>query len=135
MARQMLFWLLFVFVQFVFCSNGLDPIWTKKLPVAMSESYYYKVGQATGATEEEAIRNAYNLVLSESSDAIKTVFNSSGNSKKGMLHALKVNKVCQFTEDLIVRNGYRAYVLCQVAKSFDISPDFKSFDCNSGKEY
>lgn len=132
--------LLFLPVCIVF---GRIPDWVNSVP-PMSETYYYRVGQATGKTEDEAVRNAYKAVLRESADAIGVSFDSKANAvgsdssfraagARG--YNLSVNKVCQYTEDLISRNGYRAFVLCQVGIDPRTRPQFRTFDCRNNREH
>ena len=47
---------------------------------------------------------------------------------------IPINKVCQCTESLVTRRGYRVYVLCQVANDVHTLPAFKSFNCITNKE-
>ena len=121
---------------------GRTPAWINSVP-QRTDTYYYRIGQATGKTENEAIRNAYKTVLRESADAIEVNFDSKANAvgsdssfrTAGAIgYKLSVNKVCQYVEDLISRNGYRAFVLCQVGIDPRIRPEFRTFNCRTGKE-
>lgn len=124
------------------CMGQGVPQW-KQSPPRKTETYYYRVSQGTGLTEEAALKKALGLAIVESAFAIGVSVDISQLEKMDgdslMIKASKfvripINKVCQYTEELVTRRGYRVYVLCQVANNVHILPDFKTFNCTLNKE-
>lgn len=124
------------------CMGQNMPQWIQS-PPCKTETYYYRVSQGVGLTEEAALKKAFALAIVESAFAIGVFVDISQLEKMDgdslMIEASKfvripINKVCQYTEELITRRGYRVYVLCQVANDVHILPDFKTFNCNLNRE-
>lgn len=124
------------------CMGQNMPQWIQS-PPRKTETYYYRVSQGTGLTEEAALKKALALAIVESAFAIGVSVDINQLEKMDgdslMIEASKfvripINKVCQYTEELITRRGYRVYVLCQVANDVHILPDFKTFNCNLNRE-
>lgn len=118
------------------------PCWVQS-PPSRTETYYYRVSQGTGLTEEEAERKAFVMAIMESAFAIgvpvdmKKLEKVQGDSllmEASRYVKIPINKVCKHTEPLVTRRGYRVYVLCQVANDAHIPPAFKSFNCITCKE-
>lgn len=118
------------------------PAWVYS-PLPRSETYYYRVSQGIGLTEEEAEAKAFSSAIMESAFAlgipidIKQLEQTKGDSLLVMASRyvkIPINKVCVYSESLITRRGYRAYVLCQVANDARIIPQFKSYNCILNKE-
>lgn len=118
------------------------PGWVQS-PPARTSTYYYRVSQGTGLTEEEAGRKAFVMAIMESAFAVgipvdmKKLEKMQGDSLliEGSRYVkIPINKVCQYTESLVTRRGYRAYILCQVANDVHTPPAFKSFNCITNKE-
>lgn len=118
------------------------PDWVQS-PPSRTHTYYYRVSQGTGLTEEEAGRKAFAMAIMESAFAIgipidmKKLEEAQGDSlltEASRYVKIPINKVCQYTESLVTRRGYRVYVLCQVANDVHTPPVFKSFNCITKKE-
>lgn len=118
------------------------PAWVYS-PPSRSETYYYRVSQGIGQTEEEAETRAFATAIMESAFAIGVpvdIRQLERLDRDSMLVAasryvkIPINKVCTYTETLITRRGYRAYVLCQVANDARVIPQFKSYNCILNKE-
>jgi hypothetical protein len=118
------------------------PQWLISLP-PKTETYYYRVAQATAQTEEAALKKAFAAAIYESAFAIGIAVDLSRIEKMAADSSeiavarfvnIPVNKVCQHTEALTTRRGYRAYVLCQVAGDVRIKPKYKTYNCFFNKE-
>ena len=118
------------------------PAWVYS-PPSRSETYYYRVSQGIGQTEEEAEARAFATAIMESAFAIGVpvdIKQLERMERDSMLVTasryvkIPINKVCSYTETLITRRGYRVYVLCQVANDARVVPLFKSFNCILNKE-
>lgn len=118
------------------------PDWVQS-PPAHTHTYYYRVSQGTGLTEEEAGRKAFAMAIIESAFAIgipvdmKKLEKMQADSlliEASRYVKIPINKVCQCTESLVTRRGYRVYMLCQVANDVHTPPVFKSFNCTTNKE-
>lgn len=118
------------------------PGWLQS-PPARTTTYYYRVSKGTGLTEEEAERQAFAMAIMESAFAIgvpvdmKKLEQMKGDSlltEVSRYVKIPINKVCRYAEPLVTRRGYRVYVLCQVANSVHVAPEFKSFNCITNKE-
>jgi len=118
------------------------PAWVYS-PPSRSETYYYRVSQGIGQTEEEAEARAFATAIMESAFAIGVpvdIKQLERMDRDSMLVTasryvkIPINKVCSYTETLITRRGYRVYVLCQVANDARVVPLFKSFNCILNKE-
>ena len=112
-------------------------------PPTRSETYYYRVSQGIGQTEEEAEARAFATAIMESAFAIGVpvdIKQLERMDRETMLVTasryvkIPINKVCSYSEALITRRGYRVYVLCQVANDARVVPKFKSFNCILSKE-
>lgn len=121
--------------------NGM-PQWIQAPPPA-SSTYYYRVSQGTGLTEDEADKKAFAMAVLESALAIgvpldlRQLERLEGDSllaEASRYVKIPINKVCKYTRELTTRRGYHTYILCQVAKDVHETPDFKSFNCILNKE-
>ena len=132
----------------IFCIVGMVaqaqtlPAWVN-MPPARSNTYYYRVAQGVGVTEEEAESRAFATAIMESAFAmgvpvdLKKLQHINGDSllvTASRYVKIPVNKVCSHVEPLITRRGFRVYVLCQVANDARVMPQFKSFNCILNKE-
>lgn len=112
-----------------------QPRWVYKLPKPGNQTYLYVVESASGRTELEArnqaiirvfqsniMRFGYRISSSEITEAVQK-----GKTFEdiAILHRIPVNKVCEYTER--VAQGYRIYVLCQVAKDANIRTVWDDF--------
>lgn len=112
-------------------------------PPARTATYYYRVSQGTGITEEEAAKKAFGMALLESAFAIGVPVDLQKMEQlegdKLLIEAsryvrIPINKVCQYSTELATRRGYRVYILCQVANDVHTRAEFKSFNCLTCKE-
>jgi hypothetical protein len=118
------------------------PQWVSN-PPKPTETYYYRVAEGQGKTDEEAVRKAFIAAIRESSFAIGARVNlqeleraPADSTLVALASAIDIpiNKVCYYAESLITSWGYRAFVLCQVAKSANVKPKYKHFNCTLNKE-
>jgi hypothetical protein len=119
-----------------------NPAWLKMLP-PKTETYYYRVSQATAKTEEVALKKAFAMVIYESAFAIgisvdlqklEQMADDSNSITLSKYVNIPVNVVCRFVEETFSPRGYRAYVLCQVANKVGTVPKYKTFNCFFNKE-
>lgn len=118
-----------------FHTTQAQPRWVYKLPKPGNQTYLYVVESASGRTELEArnqaiirvfqsniMRFGYRISSSEITEAVQK-----GKTFEdiAILHRIPVNKVCEYTER--VAQGYRSYVLCQVAKDANVRPVWNDF--------
>lgn len=112
-----------------------QPSWLYKLPKPGNKTYLYVVESASGRTELDArnqaiirvfqsniMRFGYRISSSEITEAVQK-----GKTFEdiAVLHRILVNKVCEYTER--VAQGYRCYVLCQVARDAAVRPMWNDF--------
>ncbi|HIY87184.1 MAG TPA: hypothetical protein H9824_00555 [Candidatus Bacteroides pullicola] len=118
------------------------PRWVQSPPPS-GNTYYYRVSQGDGTTEEASQKKAFAIAVLESAFAIGVPLNLQqleqleGDSllvEANRYVKIPINKVCQHTVSLTTRQGYRTYILCQVAKDVHMIPDFKSFNCILNQE-
>lgn len=135
-----------------FCSFGIAvaqtgdrPGWTVQTPKAGNSTYMYVVERATGTTYQDATNNAILKVLRTTMMRIGAVVSwdeVNGAIQKGtdwgtvaMQYNIPINKVCDYSEKT-KGDGYMVWILCQVAKSGAVYPDFDEFSsCRDTKTY
>ena len=121
------------------------PGWLDNKPKAGNSSYVYVVERGGGRTVNEAVNNALLKVMRTTMMRIGAVVSwDEVNSaiQKGddwgtvaMRYNIPINKVCEYVEQKTDR-GYRVAVLCQVAKSGAVYPEFDDFTaCRDTKSY
>lgn len=111
-----------------FITTGLfaqSPKWIRNRPVPENDTYLYVVEYATANNERDARNQAMAKVFQTTANRLGQPFNSSEINNaltKGTDYLvisknynIPINKVCEYTE--VLANGYRVYVLCQVAKA------------------
>ena len=122
--------------------QNMLPQWVQTPPPS-SDTYYYRVSQGTGLTEEAASKKAFAMAVLESALAMGVPLNLQqlekleGDSllvEANRYVKIPINKVCQHTRELTTRRGYRVYILCQVANNVHAKTQFKSFNCITNKE-
>lgn len=124
--------------------NNERPGWTMNPPKAGNGTYSYIVEFATGTTDESARNTAIAKVFQtmimrlgmpvNASEINQALQSGKSYGEISMQYSIPVNKVCEYVEK--ISDGYRVYVLCQVAKSGRVSPDFDHFTgCNDIKRY
>lgn len=118
------------------------PDWIKQRP-PKSETYYYRVGQATADTEDKAYIKALAKVVCESAIAadfpvdMQKLLGAEDESALIEMSSevnIPVNVACQYTEKLVTKVGYRVYLLCQVSNSAGKTPKYNIFNCYTNKE-
>lgn len=148
MKKLLFIGILFSFIvgaQSIFAQkNNERPGWTMNPPKAGNGTYSYIVEFATGTTEESARNTAIAKVFQttimrlgmpvNSSEINQALQSGKSYGEISIQYNIPINKVCEYVEK--VSNGYRVYVLCQVAKSGKVSPDFDHFaGCNDIRRY
>lgn len=116
------------------------PYWINNRPSVDSACmYYYRVTKGEGDTYDQAYATAFARAIMESSwklgldvnttDDLKTIENGiNENISVNSSHmSLPLNKVCEYTESLSGRMGFRVYILWQVAKYGNRNPNFEEF--------
>lgn len=125
--------------------TGDRPGWTVQTPKAGNSTYMYVVERATGTTYQDATNNAILKVLRTTMMRIGSVVSwdeVNGAIQKGtdwgtvaMQYNIPINKVCDYSEKT-KGDGYMVWILCQVAKSGAVYPDFEEFSsCRDTKTY
>lgn len=142
--RKAVVFLLTMLVVGLACAQE-TPAWIKKLPKAGNSTYMYCSESAVGYSEEEALQSAFIHVLEttawrlgqpvESEKVHEAIHNGTELEVIPRQFNIPINKVCQHPEKL-PDGKVRMYVLCQVAVSGNVPPQWESFDgCNDVKEY
>ena len=145
MKRTVLLLLAAGFACIAAAQNTERPGWTYNTPKAGNSTYVYVVERGGGTTVNEAINNALAKVLRTTMMRIGAVVswdevnnalqNGTDWGTVAMKYNIPVNKVCECVEQK-TEKGYRVSVLCQVAKSGAVYPDFDEFTaCNDTKKY
>ena len=141
--KKIVVFLLTMLVVGLACAQA--PSWTKVLPKAGNSTYIYCCEYAIGNTENEARGQAIARILQttayrlgqpvESSRVFEAVQNETDVQVISRQFNVPMNKVCEHAEKL--PNGtFRVYVLCQVAVSGNVPPQWESFNgCKDVKEY
>lgn len=129
----------------VTAQNNTRPGWTVKIPKAGNSTYMYVVERASGSTYQAALNNAIARVFQTTMMRIGTTVRwdeVNAALQKGtdwgsvaMEFNIPINKVCDYAQKAD-GEGYIVWILCQVAKSGNIPPDFEEFtSCNDTKTY
>lgn len=119
------------------------PQWTYDTPKAGNSTYLFICEQGIGYSQEGAYNIALTRVFQSTANRIGQPFDSqkleaalrNGTSLEviSSTYNIPINKVCEYSEQL--NNGtYRVYVLCQVAASGNITPQWEPFSNCSGGE-
>lgn len=120
------------------------PGWVYNKPTPENSSYIYVVESAMGTTDLEARNAAFARVFQSTAMRLGMPVNSediqnavqSGKDFNviSAQYNIPINKVCEFTEK--TNNGYRVYILCQVAKNGGLYTDFTDFNgCSEEKQF
>lgn len=121
------------------------PAWVTKIPKAGNGTYMYVKESAVGNSETDARNQAVALVFQTTANRLGQAVSSAAvyeAAQKGTdLQVLSqefripINKVCEHTERL--KDGkVRVYVLCQVAQSGNVAPEWDNFNgCEERKQY
>lgn len=121
---------------------AIRPAWVDETP-PQAETYYYRVAQATAATEEQAYTKALVSAVCASAFAVDFPVDMSKILKMqddSALVALRkdvnipINVVCRHTEKPLSSMGYRVYILCQVSRKAAVTPQYSTFNCKLSRE-
>lgn len=118
------------------------PDWTYKLPTTKSTTYIYVIEKGEGETQREALNQAIGRVFQSTANRIGQFVSTdeihravqSGTDYEVISSKMKipVNKVCEFPRQNPEDGTWTVYILCQVAVSGNVRPEFKSFNgCSS----
>lgn len=118
------------------------PDWVYNTPHPGNATYLYVVEHGEGATKREALNQAIARVFQStanrigqfvSTDEINRAVQAGTNYDViGRNMKVPVNKVCEFALQDQTNYSWTVYVLCQVAKAGNITPEFEDCDlCNA----
>lgn len=139
---KQIFVLLTLLVWALDCSAQTNnyPYWITDLPqTPFGSNYYYRVTQGDGADYDQAYAKAFARAIMESSWKLGLEVHTSDDLQtieKGVTDNIKVassrmilplNKVCEHTEKLLEQRGVRVFILWQVAKYGNVTPNFEEF--------
>lgn len=122
------------------------PAWTVKLPKATNNTYVYVCEYAIANSEVEARNQAIARVFQNAalrigqpieSDMIFDAVQKGGNlTVIGKQYNIPIYKVCEYVEKVQMYR-YRVYVLCQVAVSGNLTPqfDYNFRGCTDSRQY
>lgn len=119
------------------------PGWIHNTPKASNGTYQYVVEYALGTSEAEARNRAIAQVFQtimmrigmpvSSTEINQALQEGKSYGEISMTYNIPINKVCEYSEK--VPDGYKVFVLCQVAKP-RISPNFTEFKgCGDAHKY
>lgn len=146
MIRRLLFLVFSLCVFNIVVAQGDDrPGWLYNLPKPGNTTYLYVVERGGGVTVTDAANNALLKVLRTTMMRIgapvsweevnKAIQHGDDWATLSEVYDIPINKVCEFVERKTDR-GYIVAVLCQVAKSGNVYPEFDYFaDCTGTKVY
>ena len=118
------------------------PDWTYQVPSTNSTTYIYVIEKGEGETQREALNQAIGRVFQSTANRIGQFVSTdeihravqSGTDYEVISSKMKipVNKVCEFPRQNPEDGTWTVYILCQVAVSGNVRPEFKSFNgCSS----
>jgi hypothetical protein len=134
--------LCFAFAAGALQGYAIRPAWVDEIP-PKTETYYYRVAQATAATEDKAYTKAVINAICASAFAVdfpvdmQLLLKMQEDSALVALSQfvnIPINVACQHTEKQISAAGYKVYVLCQVASDANVRPRYNTFNCKLSKE-
>ena len=126
------------------------PDWIRKKPNPTNNTYFYDIGDARSSNATEALNRARAEVVNktiqrlglsvESSKVREALINGTPIESINSQYKIPVFEVCHWSEQAGVEGGivtYRAWVLCQVAVSGNVPPQFDlTFNkCSSDHEF
>lgn len=120
------------------------PQWVFKTPKAGNSTYRYVCEQGVYFSQQQAYNIALTRVFQSTANSIGQPFDSqkleaalrNGSSLEviSRTYNIPINKVCEYSEKL-PNGNYRVYLLCQVAKAGNITPQWEEFSrCYDGGE-
>lgn len=117
--------LLFVFSFLAMGVFAQSPKWIRNKPQPENDTYLYVVEYASANNERDARNQAMAKVFQSTANRLGQPFSSDEINEAVMKgtdysvvsrnYNIPINKVCEYTE--ILADGYKVYVLCQVAKA------------------
>lgn len=126
------------------------PNWIRSKPKPVNNTYFYDIGESIGSSETEALNRARaevviktisRLGMAVSTDKVReAIVNGVPIEAINSQYKIPVFEVCHWTESAGVVGGivsYRAWILCQVAVSGNVPPQFDlTFNkCSSDHEF
>lgn len=112
------------------------PDWTFKAPVPENATYLYVVEHGEGMTKRDALNQAIGRVFQSTANRIGQFVSTdeinravqAGTDYEVIARKMKipVNKVCEFAIQNPEDNSWTMYILCQVAKAGNITPEFET---------
>lgn len=113
------------------------PDWVLSKPVPENNTYLYQIEWGVGSTERDARKEAFARVFQYAAALVGQPFNSAEINRAvqngtdysviSEQYNIPINKVCEYTEKL--ENGFRVYILCQVARAGNIAAQWTPFSC------
>lgn len=118
------------------------PDWTYKIPSPGNSTYLYVMEQGEAETKREALNQAIARVFQSTANRIgqfvstdeinRAVQEGTDYNVIGTNMKVPIYKVCDFYTQDQKTGKWTIFVLCQVAKAGNITPEFENFDkCNS----
>ena len=114
------------------------PDWVWEAPRPGNATYIYVVEHGEGNTKREALNLAIGRVFQSTANRIGQPISSDeinramqeGTDYEVISRKIRVpiNKVCEFPVQDTLTNSWTMYVLCQVAKTGNITPEFEATD-------
>lgn len=136
MKRKITFVMLFALMSVAGMAQK-QPDWVLRKPTPENSTYLYQMEWGTGQTEREARKEAFARMFQfaalqvgqpiNSEEINRAVQSGTDYSVISAQYNIPINKVCEYTETL--SNGYRVYILCQVARAGNIHVQWTPFSC------
>ena len=114
------------------------PDWVFEAPRPSNGTYLYVVEHGEGNTKREALNQALGRVFQSTANRIGQAIStdeinkavSAGTDYEVIARNMKVpiNKVCEFPVQDTITNSWTMYILCQVARTGNITPEFEATD-------
>lgn len=122
------------------------PDWTFKAPAPENSTYIYVVEHGEGKTKREALNQAIGRVFQSTANRIGQFVSTDEINKAVQAGTdynviarnmnVPVNKVCEFATQDTIDYSWTMYILCQVAKAGNITPEFEtSEECTKHSIY
>ena len=114
------------------------PDWVWEAPRPSNGTYLYVVEHGEGNTKREALNQALGRVFQSTANRLGQAISTddinkavqAGTDYEVIARNMKVpiNKVCEFPVQDTLTNSWTMYILCQVAKAGNITPEFEATD-------
>lgn len=122
------------------------PDWTFEVPRPTNATYIFDKQQGEGTTRREALNQAMARVFEYTANRIgqfvsteeihRAVQTGEDFDVIGRNMKIPIYKVCEFFVQDTINYRWTAYVLCQVAKAGNITPQFETFtECGKHEKY